>query len=58
MDIEMAPTVARIWGGQADQETSGRPSEKVSRFPGGICKRRQRSKGVVCKGRMSRERER
>jgi hypothetical protein len=32
---EMAPSDARIWGGQADQETSGRPSEQVSTFPGG-----------------------
>lgn len=34
MDIEMAQGDGGIWGGQADQETSGRPSDKVSTFPG------------------------
>lgn len=34
VDIEMAQGDGGIWGGQADQETSGRPSDKVSTFPG------------------------
>lgn len=57
---EMAPSDARIWGGQAVQETSRRPSEQVSTFPEEKVVREGREAraygGVGCKGLMSRER--
>lgn len=33
-DIEMASNDARIWDGQADGETSGKPPVDLSSFPG------------------------